>query len=72
MEKRLYRIHDMILCNCSHQLLLVAGSHCEVCMGMVADVDVTEDGSARIIHDKFDVSYFEALERMFESFEFAA
>lgn len=71
MEKRLYKAPDMILCNCGNQLLVLPGCTCDVCMGIAPDAGEAPVGKGDA-HDRFDMSYFEALERMFESFEFAA
>jgi hypothetical protein len=70
METRLYTAPEMILCTCSHQLILVTGAHCEVCMGVVTEQEVLDNHEEQA--GQYDLSYFEALERMFESFEFAA
>lgn len=72
MEKRLHTTWEPILCNCGNQPLLMSGCVCEVCMGLVPETRemVQEEGDE--LCDQFDQTYFESLERMFESFEFAA
>ncbi len=72
MEKRLYTPQPLILCTCGNQLLLAPGCACEVCMGIATDVMEAPSSTSGERRDRFDMSYFEALERMFESFEFAA
>jgi hypothetical protein len=71
MEKRLYKTPEMIPCTCSNHLLLVPGTVCEVCMGMVMEAEALER-TEPAVYDHYGPDYFEALERMFESFEFAA
>ncbi len=71
MEKRLYIAPDVLLCTCPSQLLLSPGCVCELCMGLIADLDCPEYGHATP-QEKFDLSYFEALERLYEDIEFAA
>jgi hypothetical protein len=72
MEKQLYTASATILCTCSSQWLLTPGTHCEVCMGIVPEPMENEEKHEPAVYDQFDLNYFEALERMFESFEFAA
>ena len=72
MENRLYKIADTMICNCSHHLLLPADSTCEVCMGVTLQSSEIDELIASAPSDQYDQSYFEALERMFESFEYAA
>jgi hypothetical protein len=69
MEKRLITAPETFTCNCGNEILLGNGCTCEVCMGVAFEpaADRPERG-----YEQFDMSYFEALERMFEDFEFAA
>jgi hypothetical protein len=69
MENRLYKAPANFYCNCPNQLLLVPGCECDLCMGIVADYDTTAPIATT---DRYDESYFEALERLYCSFEFAA
>lgn len=73
MEKRLYPTQPLIICTCGNHLLVAPGCTCDVCMGVAAEpADGQTAGSQGERRDRFDMSYFEALERMFESFDFAA
>ena len=72
MEKRLFISTEIILCNCSNHLLLAPDTICEVCMGLVSGASELEDLVSNAPSEQFDLSYFEALACMFESFEFAA
>lgn len=59
-------------CSCGNGPLFVTKTgQCNTCMGMTEPDDfVPLPTEAR--RDRFDMDYFEALERMFESFDFAA
>jgi hypothetical protein len=72
MEKRVYTAAPINYCTCSNQWLLMPGCECELCMGIVADLDASNLEPAEEKHDRYDQAYFEALERMYSSFEFAA
>jgi hypothetical protein len=72
MEKRMYPALPLIICNCGNQILVDPGCNCEVCMGVTIDSSELSFSSTSERKDQFDLSYFEALERLFESFEFAA
>lgn len=72
MEKRMYAALPLIICTCGNQLLVTPGCACDVCMGIAADPSEMPIVAASERKDQYDMSYFEALERMFESFEFAA
>jgi hypothetical protein len=72
MEKRLYTAPEMILCTCGNQLLVLPGCTCDLCMGVVAENADLQAATTTERRERYDLSYFEALERMFESFEFAA
>lgn len=72
MEKRLYKAPDTILCTCGNQLLVMPGCTCDLCMGLAAEPGEWMHPKPAERHDQFDQSYFEALERLFESFDFAA
>lgn len=72
MEKRLYKVPDILPCNCANQLLLLPGTTCELCMGIASEPVCWEEDGMDTEYGQYDQSYFEALERMFESFEFAA
>jgi hypothetical protein len=72
MEKRFYPSQPLIICNCGNHLLVAPGCTCDVCMGVAAEPADTQQAVAGERRDRFDMSYFEALERMFESFDFAA
>ena len=73
MEKRLYKTPDVLFCNCGNQYLLMPGCTCDVCMGVAPECSESfPDQSSDLSRDQFDMGYFEALERAFESFEFAA
>jgi hypothetical protein len=71
MEKRLHMDTNVLLCTCPFQPLLASGCVCELCMGLIADLDCPE-----LEHfeksEQFDLGYFEALERLYEDIEFAA
>jgi hypothetical protein len=71
MENRLYKAPATLYCNCSNQLLLMPGCECDLCMGIVAEQDTLSEPIATTT-ERYDQSYFEALERMYSSFEFAA
>ncbi len=72
MEKKLYSTaSDILICTCSNHVLLAAGSTCELCMGLVAELS-TEDVNVNQNSNQYDEVYFEALERWYEDMEFAA
>ena len=71
MENRLFKAPATLYCNCTNQLLLTPGCQCDLCMGFVAEQDAQPEPNATTV-DRYDLSYFEALERLYSSFEFAA
>ena len=71
MEKKLLRTPDILLCTCPYQPLLAPGCICELCMGLIADLDCTELDNI-LPTEQFDLGYFEALERLYEDLDFAA
>jgi hypothetical protein len=71
MEKRLHMTPDILLCTCPFQPLLSPGCECELCMGLIADLNCAELDQPMAI-EQFDLGYFEALERLYEDIEFAA
>ncbi len=70
MEKRSHISAYTHYCTCSNHLLLMPGCECDLCMGVVADHDAGLEIMAP--QDRYDQAYFEALERMYSNFEFAA
>ena len=71
METTLYKASDILICTCSNHILLAAGSICELCMGFVTELAMDEVEIKPEIN-RFDDTYFEALERWYEDMEFAA
>ncbi len=71
MEKKSYKATDVLLCTCPYQPLLAAGCECELCMGIIAELE-TPEWDNMPSREQYDMSYFEALERLFEELEFAA
>lgn len=71
MEKKLHKAHDILLCTCPYQPLLAQDCICELCMGLIADLEVPELDFLMEI-EQFDQGYFEALERLYEDLDFAA
>jgi hypothetical protein len=71
MKNQLHLNTDILLCTCPYQPLLSPGCECELCMGLIADLDVPEFAELSSA-EQFDLSYFEALERLYEDVEFAA
>gem|GEM_PF-4195091 len=53
-------------CTCANQYLLLPGSTCEICMGVVPQLHVAQEES------QFDVEYFEALEEEYSNRDWAA
>ena len=72
MENRLYAAATNFTCNCSNQYLLVPGCHCDLCMGVVADLESFVQEPVKEPKERYDQAYFEALERLYSSFEYAA
>jgi hypothetical protein len=72
MENKLNITAATYYCNCSNQLLLSPGCQCELCMGIVADVQSDSSNVTPSASEQYDLAYFEALERMYVDFEFAA
>jgi hypothetical protein len=72
MEKRLYISPAPLACTCANHYVLMPGSSCDLCMGIVMDQSAIDDLLGAEPRDLFDQSYFEALERMFEDIDYAA
>ena len=72
MENRLYAANTTFVCTCSNQHLLLPGCQCDLCMGVVADQDFLAQEPVREATERYDLAYFEALERLYSSFEYAA
>ena len=72
MENRLYKAPATFFCNCPNQLLLLPGFECDLCMGLVADQEGQVTDSVAAPGERYDQAYFEALERLYSSFEYAA
>jgi hypothetical protein len=68
----MYSPQPQIICNCGNQLLVAPGCACDVCMGIASDPSESQWTASPERKDQYDMSYFEALERLFESFEYAA
>ena len=72
MENRLYKASATFACNCTNQLLLLPGCQCDLCMGVVAEYEPFSPEAIVEATDRYDQAYFEALERLYCSFEYAA
>ncbi len=73
MENRLYAAATTTFyCTCSNQYLLLSGCQCDLCMGVVAEPESISPEPTPDAQDRYDQAYFEALERLYSSFEYAA
>lgn len=64
--------HNIHICNCPNQHLLLTGSVCELCMGTVVNEPSLDGFQAPANAELFDERYFEALESYYEDITFAA
>ena len=71
IEAMKYQSQNVRPCSCSNHLILAPGEVCELCLGIVEDVQL-EENAHEAAPERFDYAYFEALERWYESMEFAA
>lgn len=70
--KKITYTHETQICNCPNQHLLLAGSVCDLCMGVVVSEPALDEFAAPTNSELFDERYFEALESYYEDITYAA